>query len=176
MTLALICQETLYQCKRFAALLVPLKPDSGLSILTLVGAKIAEQVSAHFAHLDFLAAFRDPVAAMMAIDMLERLVARIANPAMDLHRPVCRLAHQPVRPVIAHGNLVGDGFFNLGMLHIVHLPSGLVDQQAQHLALGGKLDQRELDRLIARQLLPEGFACARVSHALLDTELRRAQR
>ena len=34
------------------------------------------------------------------------------------------------------------------MRHIVHFPRGFVDQQAQHLALRRKVNQRELDRLI----------------------------
>jgi hypothetical protein len=35
--------------------------------------------------------FRDAIAAAMAIDVLERFVARIAKAAMDLHRAVSRL-------------------------------------------------------------------------------------
>src|SRR6266700_1418199 len=41
---------------------------------TLPRSHVSEQKSRHLAHLDFLAAFGDAVAAVMAIDMLERLV------------------------------------------------------------------------------------------------------
>src|ERR1700730_18305563 len=46
---------------------------------------IAEQESRDFALLDFLAAFGDAVPAVVAVDVLERLVARIAHAAMHLH-------------------------------------------------------------------------------------------
>jgi hypothetical protein len=71
---------------------------------------------------------------VVAEDVLERLVPRIADAAMDLHRPVRRFADQPVRPVIAHRDLVGEFALDLAVLHPVHLPRGLADQQAQHLA------------------------------------------
>src|ERR1700722_10971407 len=74
---------------------------------------IAEQKSRHFALLDFLAAFGDAVAAVVAVDVLERLVARIAHAAMDLHGAVGGLATEPVRPEIAHRDLVGERVLNL---------------------------------------------------------------
>src|SRR6185437_5421837 len=79
----------------------------------LARAHIAEQPAGNFPHLDFLAAFGDAIAAMMAIDMFERFVARIADAAMDLHRAVGSFAAQAVCPVIAHRNLVGELLFDL---------------------------------------------------------------
>jgi hypothetical protein len=112
---------------------------------------------------------------VVAEDVLERLVPRIADAAMDLHRAVRRFADQPVRPVIAHRDLVGEFALDLAVLHPVHLPRGLADQQAQHLALGGKLHQRELDGLVAGEILAERLAFARVADRFLDAERGRAQ-
>src|SRR5205085_3315771 len=64
--------------------------------LVLPRPHIAEQESRHFALLDFLAAFGDAVAAVMPVDVLERLVARITHPAMHLHGAVGGVAAQPV--------------------------------------------------------------------------------
>src|SRR3954464_13011353 len=68
---------------------------------------IAEQKSGHLALLDFLAALGDAVAAVVAIEVLERLVAQIAHGAMPLHGAVGGLAAQPVGPEITHRHLVG---------------------------------------------------------------------
>src|SRR5581483_8557254 len=70
-----------------------------------LGPEIAEPERRHLAHLDLLGAFRDAVAAVVAVDVLERLVARVAEAAMGLHRAVGCLAAQPVAPVIAHRDL-----------------------------------------------------------------------
>src|SRR3977135_1486746 len=68
---------------------------------------IAEQEACDLALLDFLAAFGDAVAAVMAVDVFERLVARVAHAAMHLHGAVGGLAAQAGRPKIAHRNLIG---------------------------------------------------------------------
>ena len=132
----------------------------------------AEHVSGDPPHLDLFRPLGDPVAPVVAIDMLERLVAGIAEPAMHLHRPVGRLAAQPVRPVVAHRNLVRDR----ERAHRIHLPRRLVDQRAQHLALRLQLNQRKLDRLVRRQLLAERRALVGVGDRLVDAELRGAER
>ncbi len=95
---------------------------------------------------------------------------------MDLHGPVGRLAAQPVRPVVAHRHLVGDTLFHLRMGHLVHLPRGLADQQAQHLGLGGQFHQRPLDGLVLRQGAAERLAHPGVFDALIDAIDRRPQR
>ena len=60
------------------------------------------------------------------------------------------------------------------MGHVVHLPRGLEDKEAQHFRLRCQLHQRELDRLIARQLLAEGLAFPRIFYAFVDAIERRA--
>src|SRR3546814_10971845 len=71
--------------------------------------EIAEQIGRHLAHLNLFRALCDAVAAMVAIAVLERLVPRIADPAMDLHRAVGRLADAAVRPLVAHADLFPQG-------------------------------------------------------------------
>jgi hypothetical protein len=56
-----------------------------------------------------------------------------------------------------HIETLSDSCLDLGVGHPVHLPGGLADQQAQHLGLRRQLHQRELDALVARQLLPKGL-------------------
>src|SRR3954452_18645212 len=43
----------------------------------LVGAHETKQITGHLAHLDLFRALGDPVAAVMAVDVFERLMARI---------------------------------------------------------------------------------------------------
>ena len=54
----------------------------------LARAHIAEQKPRDLPLLDFLAAFGDAVAAVMAVDVFERLVARVAHATVDLHGAV----------------------------------------------------------------------------------------
>src|SRR5216684_6634969 len=86
---------------------------------------IAEQEPRDLPLLDFLTAFGDAVATVVAVDVLERLVARIAHAAMDLHGAVGSLAAQPVSPEIAHRNPVGQRVLDLRLGQLVHLPGGL---------------------------------------------------
>ena len=58
-------------------------------------AHIAEQKSRDLQLLDFLAAFGDAVAAVVAVDVLERLVARTAHAAMHLQGAVGGLGVNP---------------------------------------------------------------------------------
>src|SRR5207253_624497 len=71
----------------------------------------AEEVAGHSSHLDLLAAFGDPVATVVAVDVLEGHVARVTEAAVNLHGSVGGLAAQPVGPEVAHGDLVrlGEG-------------------------------------------------------------------
>src|SRR5579883_1399915 len=68
----------------------------------LLRAPEAEQRAGDAADLDLLRALGDAVAAVMAVDVLERRVARIADAAMHLDRAVRRLAYQPVGAVVRH--------------------------------------------------------------------------
>src|SRR5215510_12248310 len=61
-----------------------------------------EQECCHLAHLNLFAALRDAVAPMVPVDVFERLVTRVTDPAVHLHRPISGFAAQPVRPVVAH--------------------------------------------------------------------------
>src|SRR5581483_3551335 len=57
-----------------------------------------EEVAGDAAHLDLLAALGDAVATVVTVDVLERHVARVAQPAVHLHGAVGRFAAQAVRP------------------------------------------------------------------------------
>ena len=57
------------------------------------------------------------------------------------------------------------------MVQCVHFPCGLVDQQAQHFALSGQFDQRELNSLVLRQFFPKRLSLSRIAYALFDAEL-----
>src|ERR1700683_374060 len=75
-------------------------------------------------HLDFLGAFGDAIAPMMPENMLEGLVARIADRSVHLHRAVGRVAHQPIRAVVAHRDLIGKTPRHFLLRHLIHLPRG----------------------------------------------------
>src|SRR3954464_11204307 len=89
---------------------------------------IAEQESRHLALLDFLAAFGDAVAAVVAVDVLERLVSRTAHAAMYLPGAVGGLETQPVGAEITHRHFVGQRLLHFDLREAVHFPRGLADQ------------------------------------------------
>ena len=68
---------------------------------------------------------------------LEGLVAGVADASMHLHCAVGSLAAKPVRPVVAHGDAVGECELHIGLRHAIHFPCRLADQQAKHFRLGG---------------------------------------
>src|SRR5690606_21129939 len=68
--------------------------------LRLAGPGETEQVPGDPAHLDLLRPLGDPVPAMVAVDVLERLVAGVPHAAVDLHRAVGGVADEPVGPVV----------------------------------------------------------------------------
>src|SRR6185369_4828326 len=74
--------------------------------LESVGLDEAEQVAGHPPHLDLLGALGDAVTPVVPVDVLERLVPRVAQPAVHLHGAVRGVAAQPVGHVVAHGDLV----------------------------------------------------------------------
>src|SRR5688572_11560995 len=65
----------------------------------------AEQVAGNAPHLDLLGALGDAVAAVVAVDVLELRVPRVAHAAMGLHGLVGGLAAEAVGHVVAHGHL-----------------------------------------------------------------------
>src|SRR6516165_5826574 len=83
-----------------------------------------EQPLRNSANLDLLCALGDPVAAVMAVDVLERLVAAVTEAAEDLHGPVGGVADQSVGPVIGHRNLVRY----LHVVVAVQMPGGVLHQ------------------------------------------------
>jgi len=68
-----------------------------LNLPSLVWTHKAKQVACHFSHLDLFAAFGDPIAPVVAIDVLEWFVARISDAAMHLHGLVSGIAAKPDR-------------------------------------------------------------------------------
>ena len=114
----------------------------------------AEQILRHAAHLNFLRALGDAIAAVVAIDVLERQSAAVAHAAMHLHRAVGGLAAQPVRAEIADRHHVAD----LQRVLPIHLPGGAEDEVAHHLVFRPEFDERKLNRLFLRQRLAEGDA------------------
>src|SRR5271166_10834 len=76
--------------------------------LRFAAAGDAEQDLGDPPHLDFLGAFGDSVAAMVAKDVLEGLMARVADRAVHLHRTVGGITDQTIRSIVAHCDLVGE--------------------------------------------------------------------
>src|ERR1700681_1251823 len=101
---------------------------SALPPLMLPFPHIPKQKSRDLAFLDFLAAFGDAVAAVMPVDVFERLVARVAHAAMHLHGAVGGFAAKAVRPKIAHRDLVGERVLDLRLRQLIHFPRGFADQ------------------------------------------------
>src|SRR5690554_8184266 len=64
--------------------------SSDLSIFSPFRPEIAEQIGAYLAHLDLLGALGNAIAAVVAVNMLERFVPRISHPAMQIGRASCR--------------------------------------------------------------------------------------
>src|SRR5450755_4851569 len=95
-----------------------ISPSAPVSMLPR--SHIPKQKPRHFPLLDFLAALGDAVAAVVAVDMFERLVARVAHAAMHLHGAVGGLAAQTIRPEIAHRNLVRERVLDLRLGQLVH--------------------------------------------------------
>src|SRR5215472_4831971 len=75
----------------------------------------SEEVLRDTPHLDFFGTLGDAIAAMVAEDVLERLVPRVSDRAMHLHRAIRRVTHQPIRAVVAHRDLVGELERDLGL-------------------------------------------------------------
>src|SRR6266542_5834546 len=78
----------------------------------LPGAPEAEHHLGDAAYLDLFRTFRDPIAPVVPVDVLERHVASIADASVHLDRLVRRVTHQPVRAIVAHRYFVAD-------LHVV---------------------------------------------------------
>src|SRR5947209_15530193 len=62
----------------------------------------SEQAPRDVPDLHLLGALGDPVTPMVTIDVLKRHRPRVTDPAVNLDRPVGRLAHAPVAADVAH--------------------------------------------------------------------------
>ena len=133
-------------------------------------ARKAKQVRRNFSDLHLLRAFCDAVPTMMPIDMLEGQMPRIPHAAVGLHREIRRLADQPIRPIVRHGDLIRNGHVML----LVKVPCRFVDEIADHFILGVRFGKRELDGLVRRKRLAPGDALLRVLHGFVDAVLGRA--
>src|SRR3954454_128188 len=94
-----------------------------------------EQRPRDVADLDLLRALGDPVAAVVAVDVLEGLVAGVADAAVDLDRAVGGVADEPGGAVVAHRDAVARPRRAV----LVHVGGRGAHQAAQQLALGLQL-------------------------------------
>src|SRR5579872_5625923 len=74
----------------------------------LIAAAETEHYLCYPAHLNFLCPLSNAIAAMMAVNMLEWPVARIADTAMHLHRTVGGITDQAIRTIVAHRDLIRE--------------------------------------------------------------------
>src|ERR1035441_6606250 len=58
------------------------------------------------ADLDLLGALGDPIAAVMTVDVFERLVTAVTEAAEDLHRSIGGVADQSVGAIVGHRHFV----------------------------------------------------------------------
>jgi len=135
----------------------------------------SKQVSSYLPHLNLFRSFSDSVSSVMPPDVLERLLSAVAISTVDLHRPIRRLAAQPIAPVVAHGDVHAELELHFPVRHGVHFGGRLADQVAQHHALRRELDNGELDALVVRQRLPEGFALVRMLDGFVDAVFGRSE-
>ena len=130
-----------------------------------------EQIPRHPTHLDLFGALGNAIPPMMAVNVLERLVARIAHTAVHLHGSVRRLTTQPIGPIVAHGYPITLGKCPV----LVHGPCCFVNEGAEHFTLRMKFYQRKLNGLIGSQRLAEWLTVLGILNRLVDAVLRRPQ-
>ena len=80
-----------------------------------------------FSELDFLRTFGNAIAPVVSVNVLKRLVPRVAKTSMELHRRVGSLTNQSVGAVITHRHLVCELSGDVDLIHAVHLSCGFVD-------------------------------------------------
>ena len=107
----------------------------------------------------------------MAINMLERLVARIAHAPVHLHRQICGFTDQTVCPVVTHRNFVGQITSDIWLRHLIHLPSCFVNQPTDHFTICVLLNQGELNSLVGRKWLTKWLTLTCIAHAFIYTIL-----
>src|SRR5205823_607133 len=110
------------------------------SVARLLAAEV-EQILSDAPDLHFLGTLGDAIAAVVAVDVFERQCTAVTDAAMHLHRPISRLAAQPVGPEVTDRDHVAD----LQRILAVHLPGGAEDEVAHQFVFGPELDQRKLN-------------------------------
>src|SRR5271163_3439236 len=139
----------------------------------LAGSLLAEfeQSLCHPPDLVLLGTFGDSVAAVMSVDVLERLMTAVTEAAENLHGAVGGVADQSVRAIVGHRHFVG----HLHVVVAVQVPGRVLHQQPHHLRFGLQLGQRPLHSLVDRQRLPEHRTLAGLFGGTVNTVLRRAE-
>jgi hypothetical protein len=107
---------------------------------------------------------------VVAVDVLEGLMAAVADAAVDLNILISSLTAEPIRPIVTHRDLMADALLNLLVRHGIHLAGCLADNEPQHLRLGQQLYEWELDALVQGEGFAEGGSRSCVGDAFADTE------
>ena len=105
---------------------------------------------------------------MVAINVLERHMAAVADSPTGLHGPVGGVAGQTVRAVVTHGNKVRD----FHVMFLVEHGCCVPDELAQHCSFGVQFNKWKLNALIHTEFFPPRDSLVRVSHCFVDAILR----
>ena len=85
----------------------------------------------------------------MAVNVLERHVAAVADSPAGLHGPVGCVAGKSVRAVVTHGNKVRD----FHVMFLVEHGCGVPNELAQHGSFGVQFNKRKLNALVHTEFL-----------------------
>lgn len=105
---------------------------------------------------------------MVPPDVLKLTMSAVAPPSMDLYGAISSFSAETIGPIIAHGDFVAQLVFHFDVRHAVHVGCCLADEEAEHFALRGELDERELNRLVGGERSAEWPAFASVFNGLVD--------
>ena len=81
---------------------------------------------------------------MVAVDVLERHMAAVADSPAGLHGSVSSIAGQSIRPVVTHGDEVRD----FHVMFLVEHGGGVPNELAQHGSFSMQFNKRKLDALV----------------------------
>ena len=133
----------------------------------LSGSHEPKEIPSNLPHLDFFTTLRDPVSPVMSPYVLKLAMSAVTPSTVNLNRAIGRFGAQSIGPIIAHADLVAELRLDFDMVHTIHICGGLANEQAQHLTLSCKFDQRELNCLVGGQWFAEGASSACISDTLL---------
>ena len=105
---------------------------------------------------------------MVPPDMLKLAMSTVSPSTMNLDRTIGRFGAQSVGPIVAHADFITEFRLDFDMVHTIHVCSGLAYEQTQHLTLGRKFDEWELNCLVGGEWLAEWASSACECNALLD--------